>query len=113
MKHSMESVKGITIFRLKDERLDSTIASDVKAQLLLLLREDGKAKVLVDLTSVKYADSSGLGALLLGLRQARDMGNSFAIYGAQKRVINLLRIAHLEDVLINYDTEAAALKALK
>ncbi len=113
MKYTSESMEGVTIFRLQEERLDTTIASDLKAQLLVLLREEQLPKVVMDLSAVKYADSSGLGALLLGLRQAREMGNTFAIFGAQKRVQNLLRIAHLEDTLVNYENESSALKAMK
>jgi len=113
MKYVSESKEGIIIFRLQEERLDTTIASDLKAQLLVLLREEQLPKVVMDVSSVKYADSSGLGALLLGLRQARELGNSFAIFGAQKRVQNLLHIAHLEETLVNYETESSALKAMK
>jgi len=112
MDFSIDKAGDVSILRLNEQRLDSSISSDLKAQLLILV--DGLyKKILIDLTKVEYADSSGLGALLLGLRQARDRDIQFGIFGAQKRVQSLIRIAHLEDVLINHENEEEALNALQ
>ena len=109
MNMLLEEVGDIKVLRLKEERFDSSMAPDMKAQLLMLVN-DG-AKVIVDLSKTTYIDSSGLGALLLGLRQAREVGGDFAVCGAQKRVKNLIQIAHLEDVLVNYENEYEAIDA--
>ncbi len=112
MNFTIDEIGDVRIFRLKEDRLDSAISADLKAQLLILVDGEGR-KLLIDMTQVEYADSSGLGALLLGLRQARDNGGKFALFGAQKRVKSLIRIAHLDDVLTNYETEQDALNAWK
>jgi len=110
MLFSVDEVNGVKIFRLKEDRLDSHIASELKAQLLVLLANDVQS-VVVDLTETNYVDSSGLGALLLGIRQARENDSKFAVFGANKRILNLIKIAHLEGVIINYNSEKDALKA--
>lgn len=103
-----ESKNGVTIIRINRERLDSGIAPDLKTELLILV--DQKIKhILIDLTKVSYTDSSGLGALLFGLRQLRDLNGTLKILGANNRVMNLIRIAKLEDILINFENENEAL----
>jgi|YelNatPaOPRAMG01_1025707.scaffolds.fasta_scaffold00049_80 anti-sigma B factor antagonist len=108
MNFGKEQLGDILVLRLKEPRLDSTISSDLKAQLLMLVRE-GNHNILVDLTQVEYADSSGLGALLFGHRQAREAGGSLRIFGAKGRTASLIRIARLENVLLNYATEQEAI----
>ncbi|MBN1543285.1 STAS domain-containing protein [candidate division KSB1 bacterium] len=112
MNFLLEEVQDIAVLRLKEQRLDSMIAPDLKAQLLVLLNNEKRNKIIVDLSQVGYADSSGLGALLFGLRQSREMGTVFILFGAQKRVLTLLQIAHLGDVLVNYPSEADAMQAM-
>jgi anti-sigma B factor antagonist len=109
MKFSVDGRDRVQILRVMEERLDSQIAPDMKAQLLSLIDDEKNGIILVDLSKVKYADSSGLGALLLGLRQASTLNKSFAIFGAQKRVRSLLHIARLENVLKSYRNEKEAL----
>jgi len=106
----VEEVNDIKVLRVKEERIDSEKAPDLKAQLLVLTKEEG-CKVIVDLSQTNYIDSSGLGALLLGLRQARDADGEFALVGAQNRVKSLLKIAQLDNVLSNFENEFDALKS--
>jgi anti-anti-sigma factor len=113
MNFLLENVDHTNILRLKEERLDSTVAPDLKAQLLMLINNDTNKNIIVNLSKVYYADSSGLGSLLFGLRQAREEGIHFAICGAQKRVLNLIQIAHLDNVLINYKDEYEAIEQMK
>ena len=108
MQFEKEEKNDVTIMRIHEERLDSQVSPELKAHLLLLV-EQGVDKVLVDLSTVQYVDSSGLGALLFGLRQLRMFQGTLIIFGAQKRVLNLIRIAKLENILLNYDTEEDAI----
>lgn len=110
MDFLLEEVNDIKILRIKEERLDSNLAPDLKTQLLVVNKQGGK--VIVDLAKTSYIDSSGLGALLLGLRQAKESETRFAICGAQKRILNLIQIAHLDNVLVNYENEFEAIDAM-
>jgi anti-sigma B factor antagonist len=109
----LETVDDVKVLRLKEQRLDSVVAPDLKAQILVLLSDDPDAKIIIDLGETVYADSSGLGSLLFGLRQARDQGAKFAICGAQERIKSLIQIAQLGDVLTNYEDEYQAIAHLK
>ena len=111
MNFILEEVNGVKIIRIKEERLDTTVAPDLKAQLLVLINE-GKT-VLLNLEDVQYADSSGLGAILLGFRQARDSGGDFAICSIQKRVETMISIAQLANIITIYKDQLEALEKMK
>jgi anti-anti-sigma factor len=68
---------------------------------------------LVVLSEVNYADSSGLGALLFGLRQLKNLGGQLKLLGAKNRVFNLIKIARLENYLPNFDDKKAAIESFK
>lgn len=101
----------VVIFRLGCERLDSMVAAHLKAEFLMTI-ENGSPWILVDLSNVTYADSSGLGALLLGLRVAHEYDGDIKLLGAGPRILKLIQIARLEQHLLNYTDEHKALSAL-
>lgn len=112
MSFEKQDKKGVQIVRINAERFDSNIAPELKTELLLIV-DQGNKHILVDLSKVMYADSSGLGALLFGLRQVRDKDGKLKLLGANTRVLNLIRIAKLEQILLNYETENEALESFK
>ncbi|HNW61230.1 MAG TPA: STAS domain-containing protein [bacterium] len=113
MNFKVDTQNNTYIFRLREERLNARIAPDLKAQLLLLIGDETGNNILLDLTKVKFVDSSGLGALLLGLRQAHANERQFALLGTQKRVSSLIHIAQVSTVLISYTDEAEALAKME
>lgn len=111
MSFEKEMRDDITLIRINDERFDSNISPEIKAEFLVSA-DQGVKSVLVDMNKVSYTDSSGLGALLFGLRQLRDKGGTLRIFGANSRVLNLIRIAKLEQILLHYKNEEEALNSL-
>ncbi len=103
-----ETKEGVTIIKIEDERLDSLIASDLKTELLLSV-DNGINKILMDLSQVRYADSSGLGALLFGVRQLQNLGGQMELFGANRKIQNLIKIARLNDRLPNFEDMGEAL----
>ena len=112
MNFKVDTKNNTYIFRLQEERLSAHFAPDLKAQLLLLIGDETNRNILLDLSKVKFVDSSGLGALLLGLRQARANERKFALLGTQKRVSNLIHIAQVGGALVSYMDEDEALASL-
>ena len=110
MSFEKETKNGVTIIRINQERFDSNIAPELKTELLFLV-EQGIKNILIDLSNVIYVDSSGLGALLFGLRQLREIKGKLKLLGANNRITNLIRIAKLEHVLMNYKNEKNALES--
>lgn len=106
IKH--ETMDDVTIVKIDKERLDSILAPILKSELLVLVNE-GVKKILIDLSNVTYADSSGLGALLFGLRQMKGLEGQLKLFAANERVMSLVRIARLGDFLHNYEDKHKAI----
>ncbi len=108
MNFKTTTKNNVTILRLQDSRLDNTFAADLKAHLLVMI-EEGNKNILIDLANVDYADSSGLGAILFGIRQARPVNGKIKLVNLKSRVLSLIKIAKLDNVIEAYDNEAEAL----
>ena len=91
--------------------VDVTTTPRVRAQLISLL-SDGNPQVIVDLEGVEFLDSSGLGALVAGLKLARSRsGELRVVCDRQRSVRKVLEVTGLERVLERYDTVDAAAAA--
>jgi len=92
--------------------VDVTTTPRVRAQLIALLSEDGKPLVVVDLEGVDFLDSSGLGALVAGLKLARSRSGELRIVCDQQRSVRkVLEVTGLERVLDRYYSVEAAVAA--
>lgn len=94
------------------EKLDTTNASDLKAQFVLLNKE-GVDSIVLDLSNTKYCDSSGLSAVLVGNRSCKNSSGHFIMCGLQKNVQKLIEISQLNRVLLITETIEAAEQLLQ
>lgn len=112
MKFSVEQDDELVTFTLKEPRLDSTTAPEVKSELLILLQEGIKA-IIIDLSNVEFCDSQGLSALLLAHRQMKESEGFVLLVGVNENVRNLLRISQIEYLFEFHDTVEAAVASLE
>jgi len=63
---------------------------------------DGLARIVVDLSGVEFIDSSGLGALIGGLKTARQASGDLRIAGAGEQVRTVLGLTNLDRILKPY-----------
>lgn len=70
----------------------------------------GNARLVVDLSGVEFIDSSGLGAIVGGLKAARQAGGDLRIAAAGEQVRAVLELTNLDRILRPYDSveDAAA-----
>jgi anti-sigma B factor antagonist len=108
MNITLDSKDDITLVRLHEERLDAHISQEFKEYLLHLLENGSKALVL-DLSEVHFVDSSGLGALLSGHKNAGLREGRFALSGVQARVQSMFELTRLHRVFEIHPTVEAAL----
>lgn len=73
MKLAIENHKDVVVVQPEESRLDALIAQDFKERLSTLIR-DGHKKILLDLASVEFIDSSGLGAMVTVLKKIGHLG---------------------------------------
>ena len=79
-------------------RLNVTAARGLREQLQALM-ETGNTRLVVDLSAVDNIDSSGLGALIFGLKAARQRGGDLRVAAANGQVQSVLDLAQLGEFL--------------
>ncbi len=90
------------------ERLDAVVASDFKAKISELVRQN-KYKLVIDLSKTKFMDSSGLGALVSRIAITKSNNGDIRVAAPQKYVLELLEITHLNKVLRVFDDVESAI----
>jgi len=98
---------GVTIVRLSG-RLDLLTAAQLKQDLSKIVG-DGQSRLVIDLDAVTFIDSSGLGALIGGLKAARQAGGDLRIARAGQQARVILQLTTLDRVLKPYATIEEAL----
>ena len=97
---------GVTVVR-PDGRLNMVAAPALRKQLHDLVA-DGNARVVVDLSATDFIDSSGLGALISGLKVARQAGGDLRIAAPTRQVVTVLELTNLNRVLRAHDSADSA-----
>lgn len=98
MKFTLDKTDRYTIFKLHEDNLNSILAPDLKSEFVFFSNE-GVRNLILDLSDVKYVDSSGLSAILTANRLWKDYG-CFVLTGAQHPAVKkLIEISRLESIL--------------
>jgi anti-sigma B factor antagonist len=69
----------------------------------------GHTRVVLDLEGCEFVDSSGLGALVAGLKTARQAGGDLRIARVRPQVSTVLELTNLDRVLRSYPSVDRAL----
>jgi anti-sigma B factor antagonist len=75
------------------------------------LVSQGRKKLVLNLASVPYVDSAGLGEIVRTYTTVSRQGGSLKLLGLTKRIADLLSITKLLTVFETYDTEADAVRS--
>ena len=92
-------------------RLDMASASSFRERVLQLV-QSGSTHLVIDLSEVSFVDSSGLGAIIGGLKVARQAGGELRIARPNQQVLLVLDLTSLNRVLEPYGTVEEAVAGL-
>lgn len=98
MKFTVDKHEKYVLLKLNEAKLNSLISPQLKSELILVNTE-GQRNIILDLSAVKYSDSSGLSSLLVGHRICKNSEGSFIITGINENISRLITISQLETVL--------------
>ncbi|HEY0895214.1 MAG TPA: STAS domain-containing protein [Sphingobacteriaceae bacterium] len=98
MKFTVDKHEKYVLIRLDESKLNSLISPQLKSEFILTNTE-GHRNIILDLSAVKYSDSSGLSSLLVGHRICKNAEGTFAITGINDNIMRLVTISQLENVL--------------
>ncbi|MEO1262123.1 MAG: STAS domain-containing protein [Bacteroidota bacterium] len=98
MKYSIDKKENYAVMELQEENLNSLVAPDLKSELVILSNK-GIENLILDLSKVKYVDSSGLSSILTANRLWKSLG-TFVLTGVvHDPVRKLIEISRLDSVL--------------
>lgn len=92
-------------------RLDAVTTPKVKTVLQQLTTTE-QPKIVIDLNEVSFIDSSGLAALVSGLRSARENGGTIALSGVQPQARTVFHLTMMDRVFSIHPTPDEARRSL-
>jgi anti-sigma B factor antagonist len=95
------------VVRVDCPRIDASVAAKFRAELQRVT-ETGHRRLVIDLSQVRFLDSSGLGALVRTLKLLGKQGE-IRIAGASPAVESMLRITRMDLLFALYPSNATAI----
>lgn len=101
MNYSIENKGHYTVIRLSGD-VDLQYSPLAREQILKYLNDNHH--VMVDLSEVKYIDSSGVASLVEGYQVAKSKQLQFGLVGVSESAMQVLQLARLDKVFPIHDS---------
>jgi len=101
MNLNLQKTNGYSVLSIQEERIDAHNSGELK-EVILRLIEQGEVNIIVQLERVRFIDSSGLGALLSGYKNAAAKSGKLALVGLQQQVLSMFELTRLNRVFEIY-----------
>lgn len=88
---------GVLLMEIQEERLDAHNSGELKSRMLSLF-EEGKVNIVINLSKVRFIDSSGLGALVSGYKNASARNGNLKLCSLQPQVKSMFELTRLHRV---------------
>ncbi|WP_053228459.1 STAS domain-containing protein [Spirochaeta cellobiosiphila] len=93
-------------------RLNAVSVGELKEDIRTCI-EEGNNNIIVDLHALDFLDSSGLAALVSGLKLSKGSGGYFRLFSPTEQVSSVFKLTRLNTVFEIYDDEASAWEGKK
>ena len=113
MNISQRSVQGVCVLDIDGPITLGAEGSEKLGDKVRSVLQAGDKQVLLNLASVAYIDSAGLGELVNAYTTVKKQGGSLKLVGVTKKLKDLLVITKLATVFDSFDSEAAALESFQ
>jgi anti-sigma B factor antagonist len=90
-----------------ENRLDANNVPDFKRQWLKLLAS-GPAGLIIDVSNLEFIDSTGLGAILKGLKLG-DQKTVVVVCGAREPILSMFKLTRMDKIIKLFSSEPEAL----
>jgi anti-sigma B factor antagonist len=110
MNIKTESNGKVLVLMVREERLDAHNSDELKVEMNRLF-DSGTKDLLVDLKEVRFIDSSGLGVLVSGFKNASTHQGSIKLCSLQTQVKSMFELTRLHRVFDIYQTVDEALES--
>ena len=110
MKIETEITRGILIITCVDSRLDAAVAQPFFKMIKNHI-DKGHKHLVIDLSNVKFVDSTGLGALVRCLKELGSQGQ-LVLYGVGELVRSLLLMTKMDNIFAQAKGKTEAIELL-
>ena len=111
MELAIDKIGDVAAVAVPVNELDASNASELKRDIAPLLQAN--SKVVLDLSRVRFMDSSGLGAMLSCLRQLTAKKGDLKLCGMSKQVRGAFELVRLHRIFDIYGTRSEAVLAFQ
>lgn len=109
MNITTEKINNTTVIHLNEERLDAHNSGELKIEIQRLFGVGG-INLLIDLKNIRFIDSSGLGALVSGFKNATSNNGTLKLSSLQPQVKSMFELTRLHRVFEIFPTANDALE---
>ena len=106
MRYEISEKGNSTILQINEERFDAKLAPEFRAQIERVMN-DLSSHLVLDISAVKFMDSSGLGAVMGVYKLLRD--KKISVANPQKAVKDLFKLTRMDRLIKTYDSVDSAL----
>ena len=111
MEFQVERILDVAVVSLPMEELDASNAADFKRDIAPLL--EANTRTVLDLSRLRFLDSSGLGAFLSCLRRVNAKGGDLKLCGMSKQVRAVFELVRMHKVFAIFPTKEEAARAFE
>jgi anti-sigma B factor antagonist len=111
MQLAFEQIGDVAVSTVLVEEIDAGNAGEFKREIAPVL--DEHAKVVLDLSRLRFVDSSGLGAFISCLRKLNAKGGDLKLSGMSKQVRGVFELVRMHRVFDILATSEDAVRAFK
>lgn len=107
-----ELTEGITVLFVREDRVDANNSEELKAELHRQF-DSGTKDLILDLKEVLFIDSSGLGVLVSGYKNASVLHGTLKLSNLQTQVKSMFELTRLHRVFDIFTTVDDALQSYR
>ena len=111
MEIAVDNIDSIAVATIPVDELDANNAGEFKRDIAPVLQAN--TKLVLDLSRLRFVDSSGLGAMLSCLRQLSAKSGDLKLCGMSKQVRGLFELVRMHRIFDIYGTKEEAVHAFK
>ena len=110
MPFTAQSRGDVVVVRIHARRLDVRVVPEFKTKLVHLV-QSGHERIVMDMAALEFIDSSGMGALIAGLKALGGHGE-MVLCGITPRLLSLFTLTHVDKLFHIVDSVEEAVGGL-
>ena len=111
MEIAVDNIDSIAVATMPVDELDASNAGEFKRDIAPVLQAN--TRLVIDLSRLRFVDSSGLGAMLSCLRQLSAKSGDLKLCGMSKQVQGLFELVRMHRIFDIFGTREEAVRAFQ